>query len=168
MHSSHSFAVCFSPQFSSLSFRYLCCQVNLSAAAQLASASTSFIFPGDLTSFPEPPANGYSWRLLQHQFSPVLLALPSQSFHAALQMDQARSSSLNILNQKDNKLKLNTLLQTKSVIPSHLDFPFLFDSSCMAAARTLTAVGSITLLMMCSGTDVVLCIYPSSPTFGAE
>jgi len=83
-------------------------------------------------------------------------------------MGQARRSSLNILNQKDMKLKLNTLPQTKSVMLFHLDFPFLSDSSRVAAAGTLTAVGSITLLMICSGTDVVLCIYPSSPTFGAE
>lgn len=94
--------------------------------------------------------------------------ITDRSFHLALQM--SKQQLLSILNSNYIKLRLNSLLQKKSIMFSHLDFfSFLsFHSFPAAAAGILTAVGSITLLMTCSGTDVFPHIYPSSPTFGAE
>lgn len=82
----------------------------------------------------------------------------------------SQSSSSNILNHKDTKLGLKALQQIEPVTLSHLDFSFLsFHSSCTAAAGMLTAVGSITLLMMCLGTDVSFASTPPLlPAFGAE
>lgn len=167
-------------QFSSLSLSYLRHSeghFGFSTTLKFASDATFIAFQNGLTSFMCESRSLLSeaQRNISRDLSSInsfrFCARSKDKIGAFFQLCKwiCKQQLLNILNSNDIKVRLNSLLQKKSIMFSHLDFSFLsFHSSPTAAAGILTAVGSITLLMTCSGADVFLHIYCSSPTFGAE